>query len=127
MLPAVIRTSFPVFWVIFRLWKYSCSTRINKSPPLALSLCWNHRGIIAAVLIRNHLHILKYRRHSETVVLFSLVYNINKGKGGEGKTVFISVGAHESHIGHIPGPYGPSALSSCAIYSPHYPLLILKL
>lgn len=36
MLPAVIRTSFPVFCVIFRLWKCSCSARINKSPPLTL-------------------------------------------------------------------------------------------
>lgn len=36
MLPAVIRTSFPVFCVIFRLWKCSRSPRINKSPLLTL-------------------------------------------------------------------------------------------
>lgn len=39
MLPSVIRTSFPVFYVIFRLWKCSCSTRINKSLPLTLIYC----------------------------------------------------------------------------------------
>lgn len=90
MLPAVIRTSFPVFCIILRLSKCSCSIRINKSPPLTLLLCWYHRGITAAVLIRNHLHILKYRRHSEMVgLLFLLVYNINKGKEGKEKTYSI--------------------------------------
>lgn len=91
MLPAVIRTNFLVFCVIFRLWKCSCSTRINKSPALTLFIAvLYHRGITVAALIRNYLHILKYRRHSETAgLLFFLVYNINKGKEGEEKTYSI--------------------------------------
>lgn len=73
MLPAVIRTSFPVFCVIFRHWKGSCSPRTNKSPLLTLFIAvlvsQEHRSGSAdqncSCTLNYIWHILKYVPHSE--------------------------------------------------------------
>lgn len=111
MLPAVIRTSFPGSCVIFRLWKCSCSTRINKSPPLTP---------IIAVLYCYHkpLHVLECRRDSRTASLSLLVYDINEAEREKQRCAVFTPWDSE-----IPMGRGPLLLPC----SPHPPVLIAEL
>lgn len=154
MLPAVIRTSFPVFCVVFRHWKGSCSPRTNKSPLLTLFIAVlvppGHRSGSAdqacSCTLKYIWRVLKQVRHSGGAAPLGTICTVwnaagapdqplrysawsvmsGKAKREERRRVeFTPLGLGEGRSGSSAGPYGPSSLNSRSGHS-RYPLLVVK-